>query len=121
MLSSADNLADLTLDCLHRLGPWVVVRLHRPCASRSHSESVTKEIKCFLLDIHHPCLLCIQRETKPIKNLLGLSQIKLRLPIAQNYKVIGIAHDVSIVLPLAESFALPIIVQPVEIQVRQER
>src|ERR1051326_3637712 len=120
MLPSSTSLADLTLDRLHRLGPWIVVRLHCPCAlRRPHSESVTKEIKCLLLDVYYPRFLCIQREAKPIKNLLSLSQIKIRLPIAENHKVIGITNDVSIVLSLAVPFALPIIVQPMEVQISQ--
>ncbi len=88
VLSGMDNLVDLTSDRFHRLGPWVVVRLHRPCTlRRSHSESVTEEVKRLLFDVHHPRLLCIQRETESIKNPFGLAQIEVRLLTARNHKV----------------------------------
>ena len=87
MLSCSDNLANLTLDRLHRLGPRIVVGLDRPCTlRRSHSESVPEEIKRLLFDIYHPRFLRIQHEAKPIENFLSFSQIEIRLPLAQNHK-----------------------------------
>lgn len=82
---------------------------------------MAKEINCLLFDVHNPRLLCIQREAKPIKNLLGLGQINVWPPTTQNHKVISVADYMCIVLPLTVSFAFPMIVQPVEIQVCQER
>ena len=56
-----------------------------------------KEIERFFSHVHYPRLLNVESKAQPVENLLGLFQIKLWTPSAQNDEVIGIAHDVSIV------------------------
>ena len=59
---------------------------------------MTKEIKSFLLDIHHPCLLCIQRETKPIKNLVDEKRDDQKIQVENGVaKAIGSYPNVFVV------------------------
>jgi hypothetical protein len=78
---------------------------------------VPQEVKRFLRSIQYPRLLGIESQAKPVKNLPGLFQIEIWPFFAQNDKVIGVAHEMSIVGAFAEFPSIPNLVQPVQVEV----
>lgn len=43
----------------------------------------------------YPGFLRIERQSEPVEHGSGLLQIELRITLAENHKVVGVAHDVA--------------------------
>src|SRR5262245_1191630 len=79
-----------------------------------------EEVERFFPGVQYPRLLGIQCQTKPIKNQLSLFQIKLWTFFAQDDEVIGKPHEMSIVSAFAEAFLFPRLIQPVQVEIREQ-
>jgi len=78
---------------------------------------VTKEIERFPSSIQYPRLLGIESQTKPVEDLPCLFQIEILPFFAQNDKVIGVPHEMSIVRAFTEFPSIPGLVQPMQVEV----